>query len=175
MMLKLKLWYFGHLMQRTDSLEKTLMLGKMESRKKGATEDGMAGWHHRLNGHEFEQTAEDNEGQGGQVCCSPQSHKESDTSEPTEQLVQNLTAVRRHSSGAQLCPTLCDPWTAARQASLSTTNSRSSLKLTSIKSVMPSHPLSSPSPPAPNASQHQSLFQWVNSSHEVAKELEFQL
>ena len=39
----------------------------------------------------------------------------------------------------------------------------------------PSHPLSSPSPPAPNPSQHQSLFQWVNSSHEVAKVLEFQL
>ena len=41
--------------------------------------------------------------------------------------------------------------------------------------IQPSHPLSSPSPPAPNPSQHQSLFQWVNSSHEVAKVLEFQL
>ena len=41
--------------------------------------------------------------------------------------------------------------------------------------IQPSHPLSSPSPPAPNSSQHQSLFQWVNSSHEVAKVLEFQL
>ena len=41
--------------------------------------------------------------------------------------------------------------------------------------TQPSHPLSSPSPPAPNPSQHQSLFQWVNSSHEVAKVLEFQL
>ena len=51
-MLKLKLQYFGHLMQRADSLEKTLMLGKMEGRrrKKGATEDEMVGWHHRLNG-----------------------------------------------------------------------------------------------------------------------------
>ena len=47
LMLKLKLQYFGHLMWRTDSLEKTLML-----RKKGTTEDEMAGWHHRLNGHE---------------------------------------------------------------------------------------------------------------------------
>ena len=68
------------------------------------------------------------------------------------------------------------PWIAACQASLSITNSRSSLKLRSIKSVMPSspsHPLSSPSPPAPNPSQHQSLFQWVNFSHEVAKVLEF--
>ena len=41
--------------------------------------------------------------------------------------------------------------------------------------IQPSHPLSSPSPPAPNPSQHQSLFQWVNSSHEVAKVLELQL
>ena len=41
--------------------------------------------------------------------------------------------------------------------------------------IRPSHPLSSPSPPAPNPSQHQSLFQWVNSLHEVAKVLEFQL
>ena len=41
--------------------------------------------------------------------------------------------------------------------------------------IQPSHPLSTPSPPAPNPSQHQSLFQWVNSSHEVAKVLEFQL
>ena len=40
--------------------------------------------------------------------------------------------------------------------------------------IQPSHPLSSPSPPAPNPSQHQTLFQWVNSSHEVAKVLEFQ-
>ena len=43
------------------------------------------------------------------------------------------------------------------------------------EAIQPSHPLSSPSPPAPNPSQHQSLFQWVNSSHEVAKVLEFQL
>ena len=54
LMLKLKLQHFGHLMQRTDSFEKTLMLGKIEGRKKGMTEDEMAGWHHRLNGHEFE-------------------------------------------------------------------------------------------------------------------------
>ena len=67
------------------------------------------------------------------------------------------------------------PWITARQASLSITNSRSSLKLTSLKSVMASHPLPSPSPPASNPSQHQSLFQWFNSSHEVAKVLEFQL
>ena len=68
------------------------------------------------------------------------------------------------------------PWIAAHQASLSITKSRSSLKLTlSQWCLQPSHSLSSTSPPAPNPSQHQSLFQQVNSSHEVAKVLEFQL
>ena len=56
--LKLKLQYSGHLMQRADSLEKTLMLGKNEEKKKrGVTKDEMVGWYHRLNGHEFEQTS----------------------------------------------------------------------------------------------------------------------
>ena len=53
-MLKLKLQYFGHLMGRVDSLEKTLMLGGIGGQEeKGTTEDEMAGWHHRLDGHEF--------------------------------------------------------------------------------------------------------------------------
>ena len=55
LMLKLKLQHFGHLMQRTDSLEKTLMLGKIEGkRRRRVTEDELVGWHHRLHGHEFE-------------------------------------------------------------------------------------------------------------------------
>ena len=45
------------------------------------TEDEMVGWHHRLNGHEFEQTPEDGEGQGSLMCCSPWGRKESDTTE----------------------------------------------------------------------------------------------
>ena len=64
------------------------------------------------------------------------------------------------------------PWIAARQASLSITNSQSLLKLMSIgvgDAIQLSHPVSSPSPPAPNPFQHQGLFQWFNSSHEVAK------
>ena len=51
--LKLKLQYFGHLMQRANTLEKTLM-----QNEKGATKDEMVGWHHRLNAHEFEQLKE---------------------------------------------------------------------------------------------------------------------
>ena len=54
-MLKLKLQCFGHLRQRADSLEKTLMLGKIEGRRRrGLLEDDMVGWHHQLGGHESE-------------------------------------------------------------------------------------------------------------------------
>ena len=71
-MLKLKLQYFGHLMQRTDSLEKILTAGKDRRQEdQGATEDEMVGLHHQFNGHEFEQTLEDSDGQGSLVCCSP--------------------------------------------------------------------------------------------------------
>ena len=51
-MLKLKLLYFGHLMQRDDSVEKTLMLGKIEGRKRRGRQDEMVGRHHQLDGHE---------------------------------------------------------------------------------------------------------------------------
>ena len=82
LMLKLKLQYFGHLMQRADSFEKTLMLGKIEGRsRRGTTEDEMVGWHHQLNGHEFEQAAGVGDGQGGLACCSSGGHKESDMTE----------------------------------------------------------------------------------------------
>ena len=81
-------------------------------------------------------------------------------------------------SVTQLCPTLCNPCTAAWQASLSFTISWSLLKLISIKLVMPSNnfiPCHRPSLPAFNLSQHQGLFQWVSSSHQVAKVLALQL
>ena len=71
LMLKLKLQYFGHLMRRASSLEKTLMVGKIEGREKGTTEDEMVGWYHQLNGHESEQALGDGEGQGSLACCSP--------------------------------------------------------------------------------------------------------
>ena len=51
LMIKLKFEYFGHLMQRTDSLKKTLMLGKIEGRRRKRRQDEMVEWHHRLNGH----------------------------------------------------------------------------------------------------------------------------
>ena len=141
-MLKLNLQHFGHLTRRTDSLEKTLMLGKIEGRRrrgwgwdgwmasrmqltlmwaisgswwwtggpgvlqsmgsqsrtwlsdwtelnendwgkeeKGETEDEMVGWHHWFNGHEFEQTSGDSEGQGSLACCSAWGRKVSDATE----------------------------------------------------------------------------------------------
>ena len=82
------------------------------------------------------------------------------------------------SSVAQSCTTLCDPMNRSTPG-LPVHHQLPEFTQTHIHwvsdAIKPSHPLSSPSPPAPNPSQHQSLFQWVNSSHEVAKVLEFQL
>ena len=84
LMLKLKLQYFGYLMQRSDSLEKTSILGKIEGgRRRGQQRmrwlDGITA--SRLDRHDFEQTLGDGEGQGGLACCSPWGRKESDTTE----------------------------------------------------------------------------------------------
>ena len=67
LMLKLKLQYFGHLMQRPDSLEKTLTLGKIGEGDRGWN----VGWYHRRNGQEFDWAPEVGDGQGNLVCCSP--------------------------------------------------------------------------------------------------------
>ena len=82
-MLKLKLQYFGHLMWRTDSLGKTLMLGKMRQEKR-TTEDEIVGWHHRLNGHGFKQPPGVGDGQGSLACCSPWGCKQTWLSDWTE-------------------------------------------------------------------------------------------
>ena len=70
LILKLKLQYIGHLIQRAYSLEKTLMLGKIEGRLK-MKKYKMVGWHHLLNAHALEQVLGDSEGQGSLSCCSP--------------------------------------------------------------------------------------------------------
>ena len=81
-------------------------------------------------------------------------------------------------SVAQSCPTLCDPMNHSTPG-LPVHHQLSEFTQTHVHrvrdAIQPSHPLSSPSPLVPNPAQHQSLFQWVNSSHEVAKVLEFQL
>ena len=89
-----------------------------------------------------------------------------------------LKIEHQFSSVAQWCPTLCDPMNHSKPG---LPVHHQLLEFTQIHvhwvgdAIQPSHSLSSPSPPAPNPSQHQGLFQWVNSSHEVAKVLEFQL
>ena len=122
--------------------------------EKGTTEDEMAGWHHRLDGHEFEWTPRVGFRQGGLACCSSWGHKESDTTEWLNwtELNHSMPGLSVHHQLLEFTQThvhqVCD-------------------------AIQPSHPLSSPSPPAPNPSQHQGLFQWDNSLHEVARVLEF--
>ena len=81
LMLKPKLQYLGHLMRRTDSLEKTLMLGKIEGGRRRGRQDEMVGWHHRLDGPEFERAPGAGDGQGGLARCSPRGRRESGTTE----------------------------------------------------------------------------------------------
>ena len=76
LMLKLKLQDFSHLMVKDPDAGKD-----QRQEEKGMTEDEMVGWHHQLNGHEFEQTLGDGEGQGSLACFSPWGCKQSDTAE----------------------------------------------------------------------------------------------
>ena len=153
LMLKLKLQCFGHL-----GKVNTWHSGKDSDAGKDWGQDGMVGWHHRQNGNELEQTPRDSEGQGS--------------------LARRSLSSVQFSSVAQSCPTLCNPMNCSTPG-LPVYYQLPEFPQTHVHrvndAIQPSHPLSSPSPPAPNPSQHQSLFQWVNSSHEVAKVLEFQL
>ena len=87
-MLKLKLQYFGHPMRRADSLEKALMLEKIEGRKRRRRQDEMVGWYHQLNGQEFEQALGDGEGQGSLMCYISWGHKELGTMAESEEGLQ---------------------------------------------------------------------------------------
>ena len=91
LMLKLKLQYSGHLMQRTDPLVKTVLLGKIAGRRRRG-QQRMVGWHYRLDGHGFEQDLVVGDGQGNLACFSPQGRRESDM---TGQLNWNLDNVWR--------------------------------------------------------------------------------
>ena len=90
----------------------------------------------------------------------------------------STSLIIQFSSVAQLCPTLRDPMNCITPGLL-VHHQLPEFTQTHVHwvgdAIQPSHPLSSPSPPAPNPSQHQGFFQWVNSSHEVAEVLEFQL
>ena len=78
LMLKLKLWYFGHLMRWVHSLVKTLMLGKIAGRRRRG-QQRMRWFYDITDSMDMEQTPGDSEGQGSLACCSPWGHKESDT------------------------------------------------------------------------------------------------
>ena len=108
-----------------------------EPEEKGTTEDEMAGWHYRLDGHEFGWTPRGGDGQGGLACCSPWSHKELDMTErlnwteltphpfPWSQIFVQLTIVKKVKVlVAQSCVTVVTPWTVACQVPLSMDFSR---------------------------------------------------
>ena len=98
LMLRLKLQYFGHLMQRADSLEKTLMLGKIEDRRRrGQQRMRLVGWHYRFNGHGFGWTLEVGDGQGGLACCGSWDRKELDTTERLNWRIYSPTVKWRDS------------------------------------------------------------------------------
>ena len=111
LMLKLKLQYFGHLMWRADSLEKTLDAGRdWGQEEKGTTEDDMAGWHHRLDGCEFEWPPGVGDGQQGLACCNSWGRKASDMTERlnwTESISSGNISVHKrgwlHSTEAICC------------------------------------------------------------------------
>ena len=114
--------------------------------------------------------------------CWPFIYKRSSKNRRTKQeashfLISRYTIVQ-FSSVAHSCLTLCNPMIHSTPV-LPVHHQLPEFTQTHVHrvsdAIQPSHPVSSPSPPAPNPSQHQSLLQWVNSSHEVAKVLEFQL
>ena len=92
--------------------------------------------------------------------------------------LRKFSCIPQFSSVTQSCLTLCDPMNCSTPG-LPVHHQLPDFTQTHVHrvsdAIQPSHPLSSPSPPAPNPSRHQSLFQWVNSSYKVAKVLEFQL
>ena len=194
--MKLKFQDFGYLMRRADIYDKTLMLGKIEGRRKGGWQ--WMRWFNSIPQTQWTWVWENSRRQGRLACCSPWScivrnnndwtTKESPLWEKKKNRIPlpgsrvlghpaglwSLTSVQSLS-----CVWLfVTPWTAAHQPSLSITNSKFELAQTHVHPVVddiqPSYPLSSPSPPAFNLSQHQGLFQAVSSSYQVGKVLEFQ-
>ena len=103
-MLKLKLQYFGHLMQTADSLEKSLMLGKIEGRRRrGCQRMRWLGGITGSNQHELGQTLLDSAGQGGLECCSPWGHKELDTTGRQTTMIIKLFHITNDLNSSPTC------------------------------------------------------------------------
>ena len=167
--------------------------GKDWGQEEVMTENEMFGWHRWLNGHQSEQTLGDSERQGSLACCSPWGCKKSDTTEwlnDNNNWWENRTLPRGCSwlflpglaSPAQFSCLVVSESLQHYNCSMPgfpVHNPFLELAQTHVHQVgdaiQPSHPLMFPSPPAFNLCQHQGLFQWVSSSHQVAKVLEFQL
>ena len=226
-MLNLKFQYFGHQMQRTDSFEKILMLGKIEGRRRRGWQrmrwrDGITDsmdmslsklrelvmdkgpWPVAVHGVTKSHTTEQlnwTELRGDEFPFKMVRGEFSTIIIKRiiwvwlvyygvllkyilsfciycHNLPSQISLSVQFSSVAQSCPILCDSMNCSTPG-LSVHHQLPEFIQTHSHRVRDaiqlSHSLSSPSPPAPNPSQHQSLFQWVNSSHEVAKVLEFQL
>ena len=174
-MLKLKLQYFGHLMQRTDSLKNTLILGKSEGRWRRGWQrvrwfDGITDLMD-MNLSKFWVLVMDSE----TWCAEVQGIAKSQTQLTNWTLILFRSFVFSFSSVQSFSSTLCDP-TDCTMAGLPVHHQFPELSQTHVHrvsdAIKPSHPLSSPSPPALNLSQHQGLFYWVSSLHQVAKVLE---
>ena len=108
-MLKLKLPCFDHLIQRASSLERPWYWARLREEREVGTEDEMVGWHHRVNGHEFEQPLGIGDEQGSLACCSPWGHTKLDM---TERL--NWTEQAFHCSDFSCC----GAWALSTQASV---------------------------------------------------------
>ena len=136
---------------------------------KGTAEDEMVGWHHWLNGHGFEWALGVGDGQGGLECCSPWGCKGSDTTERRNwtELNWDLCCC----SVSKFCLSLSDPidWSTQGFPGLCYLPEFPQIHIHCVSdAIWLPHPLLS-SPPAFNLSQHQDLFQWVSSLHQVAK------
>ena len=169
-MLKLRLQYFGHLMRRVDSLEKTLMLGGSRGRKK-------RGWQRMrlLDGitnsmdvslSELRVLVMDREAWCAVIHGVAKSQ------------IHWVTELNWRALKSSNFPNLCDPMNCS-MINLPVHRQLPGFTQTHVHrvgdAIQPSHPLSSPSLPAFNLTQHQGLFKWVSSSHQVAKVLESQL